>query len=74
MSSGDIQGRSEVERRRRYFDQLEKQCAGQEGVHMRSLEALIKKCLDNDPKQRHTTLDLLSALKEMVIIITIIIM
>ena len=53
-SPGRLLGRSEVERRQAYFDQLEG----------KALVALIKICLHNDPSMRPTAEQLVTALVE----------
>ena len=55
-------GRSEVERRGEYFEQLETKLPGG-GQH--PLVLLIKRCLHNRPSQRPTAEELLTALEEM---------
>lgn len=51
---GRLLGRSEVERRQSYFDQLER----------KTLVTLTKTCLDNDPSKRPTAEQLVTALAE----------
>ena len=58
-SPGRVLGRSEVERRERYFTELQQQLG--EG---HPLEGLIKECLDNSPSRRPTAEQLLSRLEE----------
>ena len=53
-SPGRLLGRSEVERRQPYFDQLEG----------KALVALVKTCLHNDPSRRPTAEQLVTALVE----------
>ena len=55
-------GRSEVERRGVYFDQLENLLLGGNRHH---LIQLIKGCLHNDPSQRPSAEQLVSTLEEM---------
>lgn len=54
--------RTEVERRVRYFELL-----GDKFKEPHPLVIMIKKCLDNEPSERCTAEELLSALQEMVI-------
>ena len=56
-------GRSEVGRRGKYFDQLEDLPLS--GQLRRALVQLIQNCLGNDPSQRPTAEQLVSALEEM---------
>ena len=51
---GRLFGRSEVERRQPYFDQLEG----------KALVPLVKTCLHNDPSHRPTAVQLVTALEE----------
>jgi hypothetical protein len=55
-SPGRLLGRTEVERRQLYFDQLEGTV---------QLVQLIKTCLHNDPSQRHTAEQLVTELERM---------
>ena len=59
---GRLVGRSEVGRRQAYFDQLEDLLPG--GVR-RLLVQMIKDCLRNDPSQRPTAEQLVTALEGM---------
>ena len=59
---GRLVGRSEVGRRQAYFDQLEDLLPG--GVR-RLLVQMIKDCLRNDPSQRSTAEQLVTALEGM---------
>ena len=59
---GRLVGRSEVGRRQAYFDQLEDLLPG--GVR-RLLIQMIKDCLRNDPSQRPTAEQLVTALEGM---------
>ena len=57
-----VLGRSEVERRKEYTDQLEKEL--RDGKQ-HPLTRLIKQCLQNAPSRRPTTEQLVTALQEM---------
>ena len=57
-----ILGRSEVERRREWIDQLEKEL--REG-EQHPLTQMVKQCLQNEPARRPTTEQLLASLKGM---------
>ena len=55
-------GRSEVERRREYIEQLEKQLC--DGEH-HPLTQMVKQCLQNDPSRRPITEQLVTELQGM---------
>ena len=57
-----VLGRSEVERRRKYIDQLEKELRDGEN---HPLTQLIKQCLQNAPTRRPTTEQLVTELQGM---------
>ena len=58
-SLGRLVGRTEVERRQQYFDQLEG------NVQLAQLVQLIKTCLHNDPSWRPTAEQLVTELERM---------
>ena len=58
-SPGRLVGRTEVQRRQQYFDQVEG------NVQLAQLVQLIKTCLHNDPSQRPTAEQLVTRLERM---------
>ena len=61
-SRGKLLGRSEVERRVKYIEQLEDNCP-RGGRH--PFVQLVKRCLKNEPSDRPTAGDVLRSLEEM---------